>query len=308
MNKVTFFSIIITILTLGILSCSDMLGRYLADEDAVFDYVFMIDASGSMNNDMITVKSGLAVFLNVMQADKADVRCAIVVYGFNDGDIDRCTDLELDFTSDMEAVKTVVNMISETGAVPGFQMNHTGACYPSFEAIRMILNSAVNNNLNRTYTGGSGSLVFRTNCKKRIILITDEDSDYAYFTENRFPGQITTEPPSPFPVDPADGWVQELNATAGALISNNASLYIFMSKEYHGKEIPQYGDYAMQIQNADYSGFNSSATLSTLTAQGLGGCLQARMLQAGRTARVTDILQIDNPDVVKNVLLQSLYD
>jgi hypothetical protein len=172
----------------------------------------------------------------------------------------------------------------------------------------MVLNSAVNNNLDSTYTGGSGSLIFRSNCKKKIILITDEDSDYSYFTENRFPGQITTDPPSPFPVEPTNGWVQELNATADALITHNASLYLFMSKEYHGREIPQYSDYALQVQNADYSGFNSSATLSNLTANGLGGCLQAELLQAGRTARVVDIMQIDNPDVVKNVLVRSLSD
>jgi hypothetical protein len=289
-------------------SCSDMLGRYLADEDAVFDYVFVIDASGSMGAEIIEVKSALTSFLDVMKLKNVDARYAIVIHGWANPPFDFPHELVLDWTANEEEVKTAVNMISESGAVPDFQNNHSGGYDSSFEVIRMVLNSAVNNNLDRTYTGGSGSLVFRSNCKKKIILITDEDSDIPYYTENRFPGQTTTEPPGPFPTEPGDGWVQELNATSDALITHNASLYIFMSKEYHGQEISQYGDYALQVQNADYSGFNSSATLSTLTANGLGGCLQARLLQAGRTARVTDIMQMSNPDVIENVLVQSLYD
>ncbi|MBN1798845.1 MAG: hypothetical protein JW822_09720 [Spirochaetales bacterium] len=52
----------------------------------------------------------------------------------------------------------------------------------------------------------------------------------------------------------------------------------------------------------------AAATLDDLIANGLCGCLQARLLQAGRTARVVDIMQIDNPDVVKNVLVRSFAD
>ncbi|MBN1799807.1 MAG: VWA domain-containing protein [Spirochaetales bacterium] len=307
MNKVVVLFIIV-ILTIFILSCSDMLERYLAEADAVFDYVFVIDASGSMSAEIIEVKSALTSFLDVMNSMNVDARYAIVIHGWANPPFDFPHELVLDWTANEEEVKTAVNMISESGAVPDFQNNHSGGYDSSFEVIRMVLNSAVNNNLDRTYTGDSGSLVFRSNCKKKIILITDEDSDIPYYAENRFPGQITTDPPSPFPTDHENGWVQELNATADALITHNASLYIFMSKEYHGREISQYGDYALQIQNADYSGFDPAATLSNLAANELGGCLQARLLQAGRTARVTDIMQIDNPDVIENVLVRSLYD
>jgi len=50
------------------------------------------------------------------------------------------------------------------------------------------------------------------------------------------------------------------------------------------------------------------ATLANLNANDLGGCLRARLLQAGRTARVVDIMQMSNAGVVKNVLVRSLYD
>jgi hypothetical protein len=280
------------IIIMSMISCSDMISTYLSKQEPLFDYVFVIDMTGSMDYDMPDIKTGLNAFLNLMEEEKHDTRYSIVLFGGNTIP----HELLLDWTEDEETVKNTINMNITTSGGLDF----------SFETIRIVLNAAKNNTLDRTYAGGEGPLLFRSHCKKRIILITDEPSDLPHYFENRYPGQ-TGSPPQTFPADPSNGWFQELLATADALIDNNISTYLFIDPGM-GISSSQFGEPSCQSQNADYSHFHPSGTLDNLIEHGFDGCLQAQLLKAGITSRVVDILQIANPDVIEHVLMQSIND
>ena len=261
----------------------------------ITDFVFIIDAGSSMGPEIEAVKNGLSALIAEVQSQGVDARYSIVLFG-------GAPELVLDWTSDSSSVITTFNTISVTGAVPGFQEDHTLNPEASFEAVRIVLSSAVNNTLIRTNVGGSGPLVFREDAQKAIILITDENSDQPYYASNRYSGQTTMEPPNPFPTSPADGWVIELVVTANALINNDASIYLVINHN-DAPSAYQFGHPYMQIQDADFSNFDATATLNQLIANGYSGCLQAKLLQAEKTARVINILDIADPGVAENFLI-----
>ncbi len=259
------------------------------------DYVFIIDAGGSMAAEIAAVKNGLNALIDEVQSQGVDARYSIVLFG-------GAHELVLDWTSNGNNVITAFNTISVTGAVTGFQQDHTPNPEASFEAVRIVLNSAVNNTLIRTNVGGSGPLVFRENAQKAIILITDEDSDQPYYAANRYPDQTTMEPPYPFPTSPTNGWFKEVVDTANAVINNDASIYLAINHN-DTPSAYQFGHPYLQIQDADFSNFDATATLNQLIVNGYSECLQAKLLQAGKTARVINILDFANPGIAENFLI-----
>ena len=119
-----------------------------------------------------------------------DARFAVVLFG-------GAPELTLDFTTDQLATETAFDLISISGAVAGVQNNHNLNPEAGLEAIRIVLNSAVNNTLLRNNVGGTGPLAFRADARKNLIVVTDENSDLPYYSDNRQPGQTGTDPPSP---------------------------------------------------------------------------------------------------------------
>jgi hypothetical protein len=260
------------------------------------DLVFLIDATGSMGDNIAAVRSGLSAFVGNLGSASIDARYALALYGGP-------TELVLDFTTDGSALQTAFGQISVNGAVSGFQNDHNQNPEAGLEALRIILNGASNNTLQRNNVGGSGPLVFRGDARKNIILVTDEDSDLPYYSENRFPGQSGNEPPG----FPNSIWQAEVDAAATVGRGNN----IFLNMLINPGDVPsrhQYGDPSQDVSNPDFSNWNASATLTNLIANGYGNSLQAQLLSAGLVGRSFDIALVNNAAFVDNFFAAKLEE
>ena len=200
------------------------------------------------------------------------------------------------------------------------------------EVIRMALGAAPNSTMQRhpnsttapPANAGKG-VMWRTGTEKYIFLVTDEDSDCPVYDVNRFfqgataqcttPGFIdsdndgTYEPTKSIASNAAwpalpNPWQQDTMATANAIVRYQAHMTLFV-KPSNGRTVPQFGDptNATQVQSADFSLFNRSATLSRLIAANLSTSLQAITLNMSTAydLRIFNTLDILSPNVVDNV-------
>jgi hypothetical protein len=274
-------------------------GDGLVDETCGIDYLFLLDASASMGPEIAAVKDGLSSAVSEIEASYHDAEYAVALYS-------AFPELILGFTGNSTLVLNVLDAISVTGPVAGLHGDHSGDPEAALETIRMSLGSAVMN----TFSTGSAvppetELVFREEAEHVLILVTDEDSDQPYYSANRYADQTTTEPPSPFPTNPDDGWFKEVYDTAQAVTTNEVKLYLLMN-DGDSPSANQFGNPDLAVQNPDYSGFNAAATLANLQANGLQDCLQARVLAAGGHTRLFNINDITNPGVMYNIILETL--
>jgi hypothetical protein len=253
------------------------------------DFVFLVDASGSMGDNIAAVRSGMNSFISGLASAGVDPRFAIIVFGGQ-------SELVLDFTSSGAAAQTAFNKIT-IGANPGFQINHNANPEAGLEAIRIALGGAVNNTLLRTNVGGTGGLVYRADARKNLILITDEDSDQPFLSTNRLTGQTTVEPPAS--IGASSPWQTEINNTADVVINNNAFLNMLINP-LEPPSVQQYGDPSKSVQDPNFLNFNPAATLAALQAGGLGNSLEAQILQAGLIGRAYDIGSVNNTNFVNN--------
>ncbi len=252
------------------------------------DFVFIIDASSSMSDEIAAVKNGLGNFVTGLNTNNIDARFAIVLFGGP-------TEVILDFTSDQATTESVFDLISVNGALPGIHNNHNLNPEAGLEAIRIVLNSAINNTLQRDHVGGNGPLAFRSEARKNLILVTDENSDLPFYIENRQVGQTGTEPPSVLTAP----WQAEVDATAQAVIDNNAFLNLLISLSATPSK-NQYGDPNQSVSDANFLNYNPEATLTNLIAAGFGNSLEAQVLNAGLVGRAFNIASVNTSNFVVN--------
>lgn len=253
------------------------------------DFVFIIDSTSSMGGEISHVKSGLGDFVTGLNAANIDFRFSVVLYG-------GAPEIVLDWTNDQLATETAFDTISVSGAVPGFQINHNVNPEAGLEAIRMVLGKAPNSTLLSGNIPGDGVLDFRSNARKNLILVTDEDSDRPYYNGNQLAGQTTNEPPTTIN---GTGWQTEVDNTAQAVIDELAFVNILMN----AGDTPsrsQYGDPAQDESDDDFLNFDDSATLGNLITAGYGNSLEAQILRAGLVGRTFNIGDVDNPNFITN--------
>lgn len=275
------------------------------------DFVFVIDATGSMGDEISAVKSGLGAFATGLDASDVDARFAVVLFGGR-------PELVQDFTAAGDTVagglttEVTLDSISVTGAVAGFQENHNLNPEAGLEAIRIVLGAAPNSTLRRTNVGGAGGLSFRSDARKNLILVTDEDSDQPCYVENRQPGQgaarsscstgsVTSDPPSGGPsLSSWDPWQTEIDQTAEAIIDNDA----FINMLVNAGDAPsraQYGAPDKDVSDPDFLNFDGDATLAALAADAFtAGSLQRQVLEAGLIGRSFSIGDVDDPEFIDN--------
>lgn len=251
------------------------------------DFVFIIDATPSMGDEIAAVKSGLAGFVSGLQNENIDARFAVVLFG-------GAPELVQDFTNSLVDTTSTFNQISVNGAVAGFQNAHNINPEAGLEAIRMVL-GASSEVLTSNNVGGNGILTFRPDANKNLILVTDEDSDLPFYASNRQPGQAGTEPPSPLTAP----WQAEVTATAQAIIQNNAYINMLINTS-DPPAVNQYGNPASSVSDPNFLNYDPAATLANLIAGNLGDCLQAQVLSAGLIGRSFNITQINTPNFINN--------
>jgi trimeric autotransporter adhesin len=251
------------------------------------DFVFIVDASSSMGDNIAAVKAGLGSFVTGLNTGLIDARFAVVLFG-------GAPELTLDFTTDQLATEAAFDLISTGGAVAGVQNNHNLNPEAGLEAIRIVLNSAGTNSLLRNNIGGTGPLASRPDARKNLILVTDENSDQPYYAENRQPGQTTMDPPSPLTA----AWQAEVDATALSVIAHNAFLNVLIDPS--GVAAFQYGNPAQSASDANFLNFNPSVTLSNLITAGYGGSLEAQVLAAGLIGRTFNVTSVNTTNFIQN--------
>ncbi len=252
------------------------------------DFVFLIDGTNSMDDEIDAVRNGLSTFVTSLDSAGVDARFAIVLFGGN-------PELVHDFTRSISDTKVAFGKISVHGSVKGFQNNHNKNPEEGLEAIRTAL-GAGSDVLAHNNAGGTGELRFRPGARKNLILVTDEDSDRPFHSGNRLPGQSRLEPPASIR---GTDWQREVDVTAQAIIGNQAFVNLLINPG-DKPSTSQYGDPASDAAGADLLNFDAQATLSALVASGFGKSLEAQVLRAGLIARAFNIGALSDPDFVKN--------
>jgi len=260
------------------------------------DLVFVIDATGSMGDEIGAVRNGLSDFIDGLDTSLIDARFAVALYGGP-------TELVLDWTTSKTVLTNAFDTISVNGAVSGFQNNHNQNPEAGLEALRIILDGATNNTLQRNNVGGSGPLSFRSDARKNFILVTDEDADGPYYSDNRFGSQGSGDPPSPLTSD----WQDEVDATAVAAISEQIFLNMIINPS-DAPSVLQYGDPNKDVSDADFLNWNAALTLQGLQNAGNGDCLQAQLLSAGLVARAFNITNVADAGFVDNFFAAKLEE
>jgi hypothetical protein len=251
------------------------------------DFVFIIDASVSMAGEIAAVKNGLGNFVTSLNTNNINARFAVVLFGGP-------TEIIQDFTTDQATTEAAFDVISVNGAVTGVHNNHNLNPEAGLEAIRIVLNAANNNTIQRNNVGGSGPLAFRPEARKNLILVTDENCDLPYYVENREAGQTGTEPPGILTAP----WQAEINTTAQAVIANNAFVNLLVSTTTTIKS--QYGDPNQSVSDANFLNYNPDATLTNLINAGFGGSLEAQVLAAGLVGRAFNIGSVNTTNFIAN--------
>lgn len=266
------------------------------------DFVFIIDATGSMAGEIAGVKNGFSSFVSSLDAAAVDARFSIILFG-------GAPELVLDFTgSGVDAQAAFANIT--IGANAGFQNNHNVNPEAGLEAIRIALGEATNNTLVRNNVGGVGGLDFRDDARKNLILVTDEDSDTPFYSDNRFGvGCNGCSPPSSGEGSGSwAGWQNEIDATAQAVIDNDAYLNMLINRNDNPTKF-QYGDYIHDVADPDLLNWDDAATLANLQADAAtNNSLQAQVLETGLVARTFNVANANDANFVDNFFAAKLEE
>ena len=270
-----------------------------ATATTMVDFVFIVDATNSMEDEIAAVKNGLGGFVTGLNAADLDYRFSMVLFG-------GAPELVLDWTTDASATETAFNTISVNGAVPGFQNNHNVNPEAGLEAIRIVLGDAkYKNTLRRDNVGGAGDLIFRDGAQKNLILVTDEDSDAPYY--NIVNGEHQGEPPTDITSPSAFGWQNEVTLTAKAIIDNHA----FVNLIINANDDPsrwQYGDPDQDVSDSNFLNFDAGTTLANLITEGFGNSLEGQVLDADLIARAFNINDINNTSFIDNFFAAKIQE
>jgi hypothetical protein len=145
------------------------------------DFLFLIDASGSMCPYIAGVKAGLIKFSKLINSTGMDARFSLVRFGGN-------PQVRLPFTGDLNALKSSLDEMP----------CNAGGQEAAFEAIRRVLPPFEGKDMVMKCPSAFGgttdpsqcNTVWRTNAAKVIILATDEDSDLPMSAAHRGIGQM----------------------------------------------------------------------------------------------------------------------
>lgn len=245
------------------------------------DFVFIVDNTSSMSNEITAVKNGLSAFVNGLDANAVDYRFAVVVFGGG-------PEMTLNFTDSVADTVAAFNAMNTNGI-------HNVNPEAGLEALRMVLGAANTNNLIWNGNGVASSLNFRNDARKNLILVTDEDSDLPYYGNNRFAGQSGNEPPSSL----TQPWQDEVDATAAAIIQNQAFVNMLINAG-DSPSTQQYGDPGQDVSDANFLNFNPDATLANLIGAGLGDSLEAQVLEADLIGRAFNIGSVNTQNFIDN--------
>lgn len=266
------------------------------------DFIFVVDASGSMSSVISIVSTGLADFSAELVSEGIDAQFGISLIG---GTLTpaRSTVLptehagstppELYQLLSSDSDLTTMNLLSIDSSVPidAPHLNHSINPEAGLEMIRMVLEVAQMSEL----SGPASNFDFRPDARRVLILVTDENSDIPFHPENRF-GHLEVEPGDI--QDPE--WEMELIETAAALVTNDVLLFMLVDPTAD-LVVEQYGDPSRDLSTCD--SFLKEWTLDSLQGSPAENSLQARVLSSGGIARVFDLNELGDPDFV-----ESLYD
>lgn len=269
-------------------------GAELAHPKRVVDVVFIADCSGSMKQEMSSIREGIFTYvINANAQPTLDVRYAIILLG-------RRPEMIQDF-ADAETTLSTFDCLRN---VRGFHRRHADR-EPGLEAIRMVLGGAVMNQFdiehclrNGGCTRSDGFVHFRRDADAKIVvLLTDEDSDLPMYRVNRMPGQKGLHPPKPHKPRYA-AWQEEIDVTARLIASDPKVMVNLLINPSRGKSVAQYGDPTADCcVGPGLLGYEPADTLAALRSgtSGAENCLQERVLARGGFARTFDITRLEEP-------------
>lgn len=243
------------------------------------DFVFIIDGSASMREEINQVRNGLAAFVeNINDPERlVDARFAVVTFeerprgnyaprvkrDFVGGSADVVDQVVQAF------IEIETSVIERDPVRGGYEQREAG-----LEAIRWVLGDP---SLDHYPPSG---LEFRPTARKNLILVTDEDSDGP-------PELADYEPPVPFD---DERWQEEINRTARKVVDARAYLDLLIEPDDGASKL-QYGDPDADRVNPENGRFDSEATRAALEQSEYRNSLQALVLKeslVARSYRVTD--------------------
>ena len=245
------------------------------------DFVFIIDGSNSMDEEIAVVRQGLSAFVAQLSDPDNDIDARFAVVTFEERPFGTFGPVvQLPFTESTTVADVAADVIAafdaiDTSSLGGQQRE------PGLEAIRAVLGDPA------TVSTPIAGLEFRTDARKNLILATDEDSDGPYNGGDY-------EPPDSF--DGSSSWQAEINQTAAVVIANDAFLDLLVNPGDDPSR-SQYGDPAADTTEVDSDRFDPDATLAALQdpATGFPNSLQAQVLSAGLIARSYQVTAANDP-------------
>jgi hypothetical protein len=242
------------------------------------DFVFIIDGSHSMDEEIAVVREGLQAFVEQLSDPANDIDARFAVVTFEERPIGSVTPVvKLGFTASTTIADVADDVIAAFDAIDtsslGGQQREAG-----LEAIRMVLGEP------SAMTG----LEFRADARKNLILATDEDSDGPYNGGNY-------EAPKNSDITDTQ-WQDEVDETAALVIANNAFIDMLVEPD-NGASTQQYGVPAADRTEVDSNRFDPQATLAALEDPAIDepNSLQAQVLRAGLIARTYEVTSANDP-------------
>jgi hypothetical protein len=234
------------------------------------------------------VANGLNAFAESLQTKGVDAQYGLAVFhNSNNG-----PNLVLDIT-------TITTFASRMSQLPS---QTSGYWENGLESLRGAVNgnAASAANLNFSYRSGSQIVIF---------IVTNEDSDPDIYSADQ---RQYTNSQQVWNNNYCQGsaFGPEVTFTAQTLVNNlgnrYSALYMLVPASFPTSNTQtcntpyQYGDPTLQVQNSDFTGFDSSATLAAMSGKASANSIQAYMLARGLMARVFDVNAATNAQWVAN--------
>ncbi len=282
----------------GFIAAGGFCSMALAQDEV--DFIFIVDASGSMSSLISVVSSGLADFSADLVSQGIDAQFGISLIGgtLTPGQSTvpssahaGSTPPELYQILSNDSDLTTMNLLSIDSSVPidAPHLNHSVNPEAGLEMIRMVLEVAPMSEL----SGPASNFDFRPDARRVFILVTNENSDIPYHPENRF-GHLEIDPTNV--LDPE--WDTELIETTAALVNNDVLLFMLVDPTAD-LVVEQYGDPSRDHSTCD--SFLRDWTLDSLQGSPSENSLQARVLASGGIARVFDLNELGDPEFVSSL-------
>jgi len=285
--------------------CNKLTCNPCRDSNVPVDFIFIVDASGSMQTSINKVKDGLQTMSEKITQEDVDPRFWVVLVGGNSQSKAELVVGGDNGISDAALLKREFGKIRAAYAVKGFQTAHGGQ-EPTFEAMRMAFREAPYNTFHHANVGGTGIIRLRADSRKLVIALTDEDSDRPLFASNYKQWNYgSSSSPTSWRSYTTGAYALELKETIKVLADRGATVYMFV-KASQGVSIKQYGDPNCDISDSNFSNFDKKKTLDCLNRKGLGQSLFGGLLQRGKLARLFDIGKITSPGIIENFFTDAI--